>query len=65
MRKLNKKAQRAKKQAEQIKVPKSGQNILFKEKESEGWISARVVGSWKKKSLNLIQKRYFLFKIIP
>ena len=43
-------AQKAKKEAEQVKVSKTGQNILFKEKESEGWKTGRVVGSWKKNS---------------
>ena len=49
-RKDKRKTQKAKKEAEQVKVPKTGQNILFKEKESEGWKTGRVVGSWKKSS---------------
>ena len=62
MRKLKKKAQKAKKQAEQVKVPKSGQNILFKESESKGWKSARVVGSWKKNSIYKYWKHLLIDK---
>ena len=49
-RQEKRKAQKAKKQAEQVKVPKTGQHILFKEKEADNWKSGRVVGSWKKNS---------------
>ena len=49
-RKDKKRAQKAKKQAEQLKVPKTGQNILFKENNSTGWKSGRIVASWKKNS---------------
>ena len=49
-RKEKRKKQKAKKQAEMVKVPTTGQNILFKETDKEGWKSARVVGSWKKNS---------------
>ena len=46
-----KKAQKAKKEAEKLKVPKTGQNILFKDKDSKGWKSGRIVGGWKKNSI--------------
>ena len=45
-----KKNQKAKKLAEKMKVPKTGQNILFRDKESNGWKSGRIVGGWKKNS---------------
>jgi hypothetical protein len=50
MRKEKRKTQKAKKKAELVKAPKTGQNILFKDNNSEEWKSARVVGSWKKNS---------------
>ena len=42
--------QKAKKEAEKLKAPTTGQNILFKETDEEGWKAARVVSSWKKNS---------------
>ena len=42
--------QKTKKQAEKIKAPTIGQNILFKESDEKGWKSARVVAGWKKNS---------------
>ena len=50
LRKEKKKAQKVKKRAQQLKLPKTGQNILYKEHNSEEWKPARVVGSWKKNS---------------
>ena len=50
-RKEKKKAQKEKKLAQQIKIPKTGQNILFRDKESNGWKSGRIVGGWKKNSI--------------
>ena len=41
---------RAKTQANQIKVPKTGEIIAFRERNSEEWKVGRVVGSWKKNS---------------
>ena len=49
-RKEKRRLQKAKKQAEHIDVPKQGQHILFKENNTEGWKTARVVGGWKKKT---------------
>ena len=50
-RKEKKKAQKAKKLAQEIKMPKTGQNILFRDKDSNGWKSGRIVGGWKKNSI--------------
>ena len=50
-RKDKKKAQRLKKLAAQVKVPKTGDNIEFKEKNKDGWKTGRVVASWKKNSI--------------
>ena len=50
-RKDKRKAQKIKKQAARVKVPKTGDDIIFKETDSsEDWKSGRVVGSWKKNS---------------
>ena len=43
--------QKAKKQAEKVKTPTTGQNILFKEFNKNEWKTARVVASWKKNSI--------------
>ena len=37
--------------AAQVKVPKTGDNIQFKEKNKDGWKSGRIVASWKKNSI--------------
>ena len=49
-KKDKRRAQKLKKQAAQVKAPKTDEIILFKETESEDWKSGRVVGSWKKNS---------------
>ena len=49
-KKDKRRAQKLKKQAAQVKAPKTDEIIVFKEKESEDWKSGRVVGSWKKNS---------------
>ena len=43
-------AQKLKKQAARVRVPKTGDDIIFKEKDTDSWKSGRVVGSWKKNS---------------
>ena len=50
-RKEKRRIQKAKKQAEQVKVPKTGINILFKEIDSEEWKAGRTVGNSKYKYL--------------
>ena len=51
-RKDKKKRQKAKKDAEKVRTPTTGQTILFKESDREGWKTGRVVASWKKNSIH-------------
>ena len=59
-RKEKLKAQKLRKLAAQVSVPKTGENINFKEKDTEGWKCGRVVGSWKKTSRNKYWKNILL-----
>ena len=49
-RKEKRRSQKVKKLADQIKLPKTGETIAFKEKNLDGWKTGRIVGSWKKNS---------------
>ena len=49
-RKVKRKTQKEKKENEKVKVPRSGQQILFKEKGSDDWKSGRTVGGYKQTS---------------
>ena len=49
-RKEKRRAKKLMKQAVQIPLPKTGDNIVFREVNEDDWKAGRVVGSWKKTS---------------